>query len=91
MTSRKGKEVNSGDIGENDHSSDTLDSEKSSPKEKKESSPWEYVSKVPFPQRLVKVKKENSTGEIIEIFNQVRINIPFLDAVKQVPSYAKFL
>ena len=39
MTSRKGKEVNSGDIGEKDHSSYTLDSEKSSPKEKKESSP----------------------------------------------------
>ena len=29
--------------------------------------------------------------KIIEIFNQVKINVPFLDAIQQVPSYAKFL
>jgi len=29
--------------------------------------------------------------KIIEVFNQVRLNIPLLDAIKQVPSYAKFL
>ena len=26
---------------------------------------------------------------IIEIFNQVKINVPLLDAIQQVPSYAK--
>ena len=29
--------------------------------------------------------------EIFEVFKQVRINIHLLDAIKQVPSYAKFL
>jgi len=29
--------------------------------------------------------------KIIEIFNQVKINMPLLDAIQQVPSYAKFL
>ena len=29
--------------------------------------------------------------KIIEIFNQVKINVPLLDAIQQVPSYAKFL
>jgi len=29
--------------------------------------------------------------KIIEIFNQVKINVPLLDAIEQVPSYAKFL
>jgi len=29
--------------------------------------------------------------KILKIFNQVKINIPFLDAIQQVPSYAKFL
>ena len=29
--------------------------------------------------------------KIIEIFNQVKINVPLLDTIQQVPSYAKFL
>ena len=29
--------------------------------------------------------------KIIEIYNQVKINVPLLDAIQQVPSYAKFL
>ena len=29
--------------------------------------------------------------KIIEIFNHVKINIPLLDAIQQVPFYAKFL
>ena len=63
----------------------------SSPKDEKENSLREYVLKALFPQRLVNVKKENSIGEIIEILKQVCFKISFLDAIKQVPSYAKFL
>ena len=29
--------------------------------------------------------------KLVEIFNQVKINMPLLDAIQQVPSYAKFL
>jgi hypothetical protein len=29
--------------------------------------------------------------DILEVFKQVQINIPFLDAIQQIPSYAKFL
>ena len=29
--------------------------------------------------------------KILEIFNQVKINGPLLDAIQQVPSYVKFL
>ena len=29
--------------------------------------------------------------KIREMFNQVQINVPLLDAIQQVPSYAKFL
>ena len=46
----------------------------------------------PFPSRLrgktPKVDKANQ--EILEIFRTVEINIPLLDAIKQVPRYAKF-
>ncbi|KAH9724538.1 hypothetical protein KPL70_007523 [Citrus sinensis] len=58
--------------------------------EKEETNSQEYVPKAPFPQRLTKGKKGKSTGEILEIFKQVSVNIPLLDAIKQVPSYAKF-
>jgi hypothetical protein len=29
--------------------------------------------------------------DILQVFKQVKINIPLLDAIKQIPSYAKFL
>jgi hypothetical protein len=39
---------------------------------------------------MTKQRKVNHNSEIFETFKQVRINIPLLDAIKQVP-YAKFL
>ncbi|GFZ10975.1 hypothetical protein Acr_22g0003730 [Actinidia rufa] len=45
----------------------------------------------PFPQRLRAPKKPNHNAEIYKLFEQVKINIPLLDAVKQIPAYAKFL
>ncbi|KAH9801696.1 hypothetical protein KPL71_001121 [Citrus sinensis] len=72
-------------------SSDPVPSQDSSPNDLEESGPPAYIPKAPFPQRLTKIKKGTSTGEIMEIFKQVSINIPLLDAIKQVPSYAKFL
>ena len=29
--------------------------------------------------------------KILEMFNQVKLNVPLLDAIQQVPAYAKFL
>jgi len=40
---------------------------------------------------MTKQRKFNHNSEIFETFKQVRINIPLLDDIKQVPSYAKFL
>ena len=45
----------------------------------------------PFPQTLIKPKKSNHSPKIYEVFKQVKVNIPLLDVIKQVPSYAKFL
>ncbi|KAG6725844.1 hypothetical protein I3842_02G050900 [Carya illinoinensis] len=45
----------------------------------------------PFPQRLVPLHKDKHLAEILEDFRQVRINIPLLDAIQQIPAYAKFL
>ncbi|KAH9704470.1 hypothetical protein KPL70_011475 [Citrus sinensis] len=60
-----------------------------------ELTPSEEITSVPpeppFPHALNKPKKSNHFSEIYEIFKQVKVNIPLLDAIKQVPSYAKFL
>ena len=45
----------------------------------------------PFLQALIKPKKSNHGLEIYKVFKQVKVNIPLLDVIKQVPSYAKFL
>ncbi|KAJ9180837.1 hypothetical protein P3X46_009035 [Hevea brasiliensis] len=45
----------------------------------------------PFPCRLAKTKKKEQEKEILETFRKVKVNIPLLDAIKQVPRYAKFL
>jgi hypothetical protein len=53
--------------------------------------PRSFIPKAPYPERLKAPKKNAQFAEILEVFKQVQINIPFLDAIKQVPSYAKFL
>ena len=44
-----------------------------------------------YPHRLRAPKKVNNHSEIYELFKQVKFNIPLIDSIKQVPSYAKFL
>ncbi|KAL7606095.1 hypothetical protein Lser_V15G14921 [Lactuca serriola] len=45
----------------------------------------------PFPSRLAFSKKIEEEIELFETFRKVQINIPLLNAIKQIPSYAKFL
>ena len=45
----------------------------------------------PFPQALQKRKKSVNQTEILEVPRQVKVNIPLLDMIKKVPTYAKFL
>ncbi|KAL9252142.1 Retrovirus-related Pol polyprotein from transposon 297-like protein, partial [Drosera capensis] len=61
------------------------------PKESKGEQPKKIVIPPPFPSRFAKSKKEEQENEILETFRRVEVNIPLLDAIKQVPRYAKFL
>ena len=45
----------------------------------------------PFPQALRGNKKASKQEGILEVPRQVKVNIPLLDMIKQVPTYAKFL
>ena len=44
-----------------------------------------------FPQALRSKKKVSNQTEILKVLTQVKVNIPLLDMIKQVPTYAKFL
>ncbi|XP_071923086.1 uncharacterized protein [Coffea arabica] len=44
-----------------------------------------------FPCRLEKTKKAEKKKEFLNVFRKVEINIPLLDAINQIPKYAKFL
>ncbi|RVW91450.1 Retrovirus-related Pol polyprotein from transposon 17.6 [Vitis vinifera] len=46
---------------------------------------------LPFPSAMQRHKVGDKTLEILEVLKQVKINIPLLDMIKQVPAYAKFL
>ena len=45
----------------------------------------------PFPQALRGKKKASKQASILEVLRQVKVNIPLLDMINQVPTYAKFL
>ncbi|KAL4347644.1 hypothetical protein GQ457_17G008940 [Hibiscus cannabinus] len=45
----------------------------------------------PFPQILKKHKEDNQFKRFVDILDQLHIVVPFLEAIDQMPTYAKFL
>jgi len=50
-----------------------------------------YKPPVSYPQRLVKAKEDHKYGKFLKMLKNFHINIPFLEAITDMPSYAKFL
>ena len=50
-----------------------------------------YHPPIPFPQRLKKTKLDEQFAKILNIFRKLEINIPFAEALAQMPHYAKFM
>ena len=46
---------------------------------------------VPFPQRLQKAKLEEQYSRFLNMFKKIEVNIPFSEALTQMPHYAKFM
>nr|GEW42346.1 reverse transcriptase domain-containing protein [Tanacetum cinerariifolium] len=46
---------------------------------------------LPFPRRLRKEKEEAQQRKFLENLKQLHINLPFIEALAQMPKYAKFL
>ncbi|XP_073137281.1 uncharacterized protein [Henckelia pumila] len=59
------------------------------PKQKNEKEPETGTSKKT--SALKKAKLDSQFGKFLEVFKKLNINIPFADALMQMPSYAKFL
>ncbi|XP_016173226.1 uncharacterized protein LOC107615698 [Arachis ipaensis] len=51
----------------------------------------EYKRKMPYPQRLQKASKNKQFSRFLEIFRKLQINIPFVEALEEMPLYAKFM
>ncbi|XP_010246646.1 PREDICTED: uncharacterized protein LOC104589888 [Nelumbo nucifera] len=47
-----------------------------------------YVTRIPFPQRLKKQQTEQQFSKFLDIFKKLQINIPFAEALAQMPQYA---
>ncbi|XP_060673095.1 uncharacterized protein LOC132803722 [Ziziphus jujuba] len=45
----------------------------------------------PFPSRFRNAKLDNQFKKFLDVFKQLHVNIPFIDALEQMPSYVKFL
>ena len=50
-----------------------------------------YKPQVSFPQRLQKAKLEEQFSIFLNMFNKIEVNIPFSEALTQMPHYAKFM
>ncbi|KAG9450144.1 hypothetical protein H6P81_010109 [Aristolochia fimbriata] len=49
------------------------------------------VDTLPYPERAKNDKLEEKFSKFIDIFKKLKINIPFVEALMQMPQYAKFL
>ena len=46
---------------------------------------------IPYPQRLKKHKMDKQFTKFMDVFKKLHLNIPFADALEQMPSYVKFM
>ncbi|XP_076895148.1 uncharacterized protein LOC143547659 [Bidens hawaiensis] len=53
--------------------------------------PRTYGLPIPYPGCLKKQKMEEEYRKFLELFKQLHINLPFLDTLKEMPKYDKFL
>ncbi|GAU13378.1 hypothetical protein TSUD_175310 [Trifolium subterraneum] len=102
ITTRSGKEIGKG-IGDNLQTEEAVverrekfeeeveesENERVRDNKKKQQSP--PVQNLPYPHAPTKKDKERQYARFLDIFNRLQINIPFSEALEQMPTYAKFM
>ena len=90
------------DKGEEDQANPSADKEKFKEKEgvelakgKKVREPVEETNRwappPPYPYAIKKRQLDANFSKFLEVFKKLKLNIPFLDAIREMPSYAKHL
>ncbi|KAD5802838.1 hypothetical protein E3N88_14198 [Mikania micrantha] len=49
------------------------------------------LSRVPYPARLTNQKHAKQYGHFLDMFKQLNINLPFIEALQHIPKYVKYL
>ncbi|KAD6119860.1 hypothetical protein E3N88_11131 [Mikania micrantha] len=49
------------------------------------------LTRVPYPARLTNQKHAKEYGHFLDMFRQLKINLPFIEALQRIPKYVKFL
>ncbi|KAD6119830.1 hypothetical protein E3N88_11101 [Mikania micrantha] len=49
------------------------------------------LTRVPYPARLTNQKHAKEYGHFLDMFRQLKINLPFIEALQHIPKYVKFL
>ena len=49
------------------------------------------IPPIPYPQRIKKKTDDDSFKRFVQVLKQLHINIPFVEALAKIPSYAKYL
>jgi len=60
-------------------------------KETKTIPPKPYMHPLQFPQRFARGKIESQFGKFLDMLKKLHVNVPFEDALSQMPLYAEFL
>ncbi|XP_073014533.1 uncharacterized protein [Primulina eburnea] len=93
VTLRSGKELDGKNSNEKDEKEvilEEVETEESKVEVEVEQSPV-FKPILPYPQRFKKKKLDEQFAKFLEIFKKIHINIPFADALEQMPNYAKFI
>ncbi|XP_075096416.1 uncharacterized protein LOC142174509 [Nicotiana tabacum] len=61
------------------------------PEQEKNQITGKKLPPTPFPQRLTKYQKDEQYEKFLEMLKQIQVNIPLIDALKEMPGYAKMM
>ncbi|KAD4178635.1 hypothetical protein E3N88_27226 [Mikania micrantha] len=76
-------------IGESSVEKKGVEAEKKKMEEKR--TPEVDISRLLYPARALQQKYAQEYGHFLEMFKQLKINLPFVEALQHMPKYAKFL
>ncbi|KAK1441409.1 hypothetical protein QVD17_07278 [Tagetes erecta] len=59
--------------------------------ESSQKEPQIRLDRLPYPGRVAQHRNEEQYGKFLEMFKQLKVNLPFVEALQHMPKYAKFL